>query len=168
MRRPPLEHVRQIAYGVRDVADAAASFSARTGAGPFFVVEHIALSSVVVFGETAEFDHSSAYGQWGGVMVELVEEHTPPIVEPGSGVHHMAFWVESLDGAIDWCVAIGWAVAMLAETASGQRFAFCDARSELGHLIELYEPTPHLVSFYAMVAAAADGWDGTDPVRGLR
>ena len=41
-----------------------------------------------------QFDHSSAYGQWGDVMVELVEEHTPPLVAPGSGVHHLAFIVD--------------------------------------------------------------------------
>jgi len=34
-------------------------------------------------------------------------------------------------------------------------------------MIELYEPTPGLTGFYAMVAAAAEGWDGADPIREL-
>jgi Glyoxalase/Bleomycin resistance protein/Dioxygenase superfamily len=83
----------QLAYGVRDVVRAAETFTGQTGAGPFFVSAHIPLASARVFGKTADFDHSSAYGQWGDVMVELVEEHTPPIVEPGSGIHHIAFFV---------------------------------------------------------------------------
>ncbi len=45
------------------------------GAGPFFVRQHIALLDVVIRGRPGTFDHSSAYGQWGHVMVELVEDH---------------------------------------------------------------------------------------------
>jgi hypothetical protein len=155
----------QLAYGVADVHTAAARFSAATGAGPFFVVEHIALQSALIGGLPGSFDHSSAYGQWGTVMVELVEEHTPALVEPGSGIHHVAFMVDDLDASIDWATARGWSTLLHATTATGQEFAFVDARGELGHLVELYEPSDRLVGFYEFVAAAADGWDGADPVR---
>ena len=163
--RPVLDRPVQIAYAVRDVVVAAAELSAATGAGPFFVVEHIALADAQVRGEPGAFDHSSAYGQWGAVMVELVAEHTPPLVAPGSGVHHLAFMVDDLAAAIAWCTSQGWPEVLLATTTGGQRFAFCDARAQLGHLIELYEPTARLLAFYAMVASAAHGWDGSDPVR---
>jgi hypothetical protein len=56
---------------------------------------------------------------------------------------------------------------MYAETSDGTAFAFHDARSELGHHIEIYEPTVHLRSFYAMVREASIGWDGDAPVRDL-
>lgn len=163
--RSPLGPPVQVAYGVTDLARAAASFSASTGAGPFVLVEHIALRSAGIAGRPGEFDHSSAYGQWGPVMVELVEEHTPPLVEPGSGVHHVAFMVPSLDAAAAWCVATGWPELLRAETTGGQVFAFHDARDRLGHLVELYEPSERLLGFYRTVADAAAGWDGTDPVR---
>lgn len=156
----------QVAYAVTDVRRAAASFAGRTGAGPFFVVEHIALSSARVRGEHGAFDHSSAYGQWGTVMVELVEEHSPPLVEPGR-VHHLAFMVASLPDAQAWCVGHGWPEALLATTTGGQQFAFHDAVADLGHLVELYEPSDRLCGFYSYVATAADGWDGADPVRSV-
>ena len=54
---------------------------------------------------------------------------------------------------------------MTAETTSGLRYAFHDARDQLGHLLEVYEPSPGLLALYAMVAAAARGWQGNDPVR---
>jgi hypothetical protein len=54
---------------------------------------------------------------------------------------------------------------MLAATASGRRFAFHDAVTDLGHLLEIYELDAGLGGFYRMVAEAADGWDGRDPVR---
>ena len=165
MRSSPLRQPVQVAYAVTDVAAAAARFAATTGAGPFFVVEHIELDSSRVFGVDRAFDHSSAYGQWGAVMVELVEEHSRPAIVVAPGLHHLAFMVDDLVAAIDWCTAKDWAEALFARTARGQEFAFCDARHELGHLVELYQPSPRLLGFYAMVAAAAAGWDGTDPVR---
>lgn len=163
--RSPLASPVQIAYGVTDLSRAAASFGASTGAGPFVLVEHIPLARARVNGQPGSFDHSSAYGQWGSLMVELVEEHTPPLVTPGTGVHHVAFMVDSLAAAADWCGQQGWAEVLHAETATGQEFVFRDARTELGHLVELYEASDRLLGFYRYIAELADGWDGTDPVR---
>ncbi len=157
---PPM----QIAYAVADVHAAAERFAATTGAGPFFVVEHIGIISARVHGEPGVFDHSSAYGQWGSLMVELVQEHSHPVVPPDGRVHHFAFWVPDLTEAVAQCATRGWSEVLWAHTTAGQSFAFCDARAEHGHLVELYEPTERLRGFYAMVAAAADGWDGSQPV----
>lgn len=162
--RPKLNRVVQIAYAVRDVEQAAQRFAAATGAGPFFVRKHIPLISARIFGEASAFDHSSAYGQWGEVMVELVEEHTPAIVTPPNS-HHKAFIVPNLKEAVTWCVQQGWPEALWAELGGGTAFAFCDARHQLGHLIEMYEPTDGLLAFYDFVKSAAQGWDGRDPVR---
>jgi hypothetical protein len=155
----------QIAYAVSEVAVAAERFAAQTGAGPFFVRAHIPVTHVRVFGAPGEFDHSSAYGQWGEVMVELVEEHTPPLVPPGSGVHHVAFFVDATAAAVAECAGRGWPEALWAETSGGFPFAFCDSRADLGHFVELYSPTPRLQAFYAMVRDASLGWSGADPVR---
>ena len=45
----------------RDVA----RFAGRTGAGPFFAMEHIAFDEVTYRGEPAVYDHSSAFGRVG-------------------------------------------------------------------------------------------------------
>lgn len=153
--RSPLGAPVQIAYAVADVHEAAARRAASSGAGPFVIAERIPLDTARVHGGTTPFEHSSAYGQWGPVMVELVQEHTAPIVEPGSGVHHLAFMVPALGAAMSWCTERGWPEVLWARTATGQEFAFMDARDELGHLVELYEPSPALLAFYAKVAAAA-------------
>lgn len=154
-RRSPLGPPVQVAYAVTDVHAAADRRRAATGAGPFFVIEHIQLVSARIAGVPGRFDHSSAYGQWGDVMVELVHEHTEPLVPPGSGVHHLAFMVESLADAATWCAHQGWPELLWARTEAGQEFAFMDARAELGHLVELYEPSERLLQFYRMVADAA-------------
>jgi hypothetical protein len=166
-----LGRIVQIAYGVADVRAAARSFAARVGAGPFFVRHHELPRSVEHRGEEAAFDHSTAYGQWGAVQVELVQvHHAAPaslaeIVQRTSGIHHVATFVDSIDDEQRRLTELGWPAVLTAETASGLRYAFHDAREQLGHLLEVYEPSPGVVRLYDMVARAAQGWDGDDPVR---
>jgi len=171
---PALGSPVQIAYAVTDLDAAARRWAARSGAGPFFVIEHIALSVVRYRGEPAAFDHSSAYGQWGAVMVELVKDHTvgpspvrDVVGEAGTGLHHVACFAEDLERESARLTALGWPEALYARTHSGQAFAFHDATAELGHMIELYEPSTGLLGFYSMVAEAARGWDGREPVRSV-
>jgi catechol 2,3-dioxygenase-like lactoylglutathione lyase family enzyme len=164
----------QLAYAVTDVDTAASNWASVHGAGPFFVSRHIAVGDVRYRGQPGTFDHSSAYGQWGSVMVELVQDHTvgpspiADVVVPGrSGLHHLAFFVDALDAASAALVTHGWPEALFARTASGQCFAFHDATADLGHMVEIYEGSPRLRDFYSMVADASIGWDGSRPIREL-
>ena len=162
----------QVAYAVTDVRAAATWWAEKFGAGPFFVIEHIELNDVRYHGTPSTFDHSSAYGQWGDIMVELVCDHTigqSPVADVvgagGQGLHHMAYFVKDLASAQVGLVSAGWPEALHASTASGLAFAFHDATETLGHMIEVYEPVDALVAFYRRVADAAVGWDGTEPTR---
>ena len=168
--------VRQLAYKVNDLEAAAAAHHRQFGSGPFFVLRHIALASSQHRGMEQPFDHSSAYGQWGAVMVELVVQHNPdpsalhdmfPHGSGKEGLHHAALFVEDLDAAIARFDAEGAPLAQLSVTQTGTAFAFVDTRASLGHMLELYEPTPQLTGFYDFVAEAARGWDGTDLLREL-
>ena len=164
----------QIAYAVPDVEVYARHWAESTGAGPFFVRPHIPVVDVTYRGRPAQFDHSSAYGQWGGLMLELVHVHTtgPNVVtdvigDSPTGLHHLAFLVDDLDAATAQLDEHGHHLAMTAHTGNGTEFRFVDASATLGHMIELYVSTDHIRGFYAMVADAAHGWDGRDPVRVL-
>lgn len=156
----------QIAYATDDVHAAAKRWVER-GVGPFFVIEHIVLTDVEIDGAPAAFDHSSAYGQWGSVMVELVQQHEPgpdPVVG-ASGIHHVASFVEDFELATAALIDEGFPRRLRAETAGGHAFAFHDARPTLGHLLEIYERTDRLAGFYNMVRNAATGWNGREPIR---
>lgn len=168
--------VRQLAYKVNDLEAAAAAHHRKFGSGPFFVLRHVALSSSQHRGEERAFDHSSAYGQWGSVMVELVVQHNPepsalhdmfPFGSGEEGLHHAALFVDDLEADIARFAAEGAPLAQLSVTASGTDFAFIDARASLGHMLELYEPTPQLTGFYDFVAAPSQNWDGKDLIREL-
>lgn len=136
------------------------------GIGPFFALDHIAVRDVVYRGEPAEFDHSSAFGQWGPIMVELLCDHGG-LFAGHRGVHHVAHLVPELDVARQWCTENGFAEAMSATTARGMPFVFHDATATLGHYIELYEPNPGVLGLYQLVADASRDWDGTDPIRSI-
>jgi len=168
--------IRQVAYFVPDIRAAALAHSRTFGSGPYFVLEHVALTSSMHRGVTRPFDHSSAYGQWGALMIEFAMQHNDdpsafhdmyPAGSGRFGLHHTALWVDDLAGAIAGFEVEGLAIAQYAETTTGTAFAFVDGVECCGHMIELYEPSPGLTGFYAMVAAAAEGWDGADPIREL-
>jgi glyoxalase/bleomycin resistance protein/dioxygenase superfamily protein len=160
----------QIAYFVADVRVAAMAWAQRFGAGPFFVAEHIALTSVVVRGLLSQLDHTSAYGWHGDLMVELVQQNcrTPSIFSDRAyGLHHMAYFAADIDAELARLDRLGIGTAMTAMTASGVRFAFADANTAMGHYLELYHDDAAIRGFYEFVRRASVGWHGSEPVRML-
>jgi catechol 2,3-dioxygenase-like lactoylglutathione lyase family enzyme len=107
-------------------------------------------------------------------MVELIQDHGdgPSIVRERfrtgeSGLHHVAFIVDDISTCVSRLSDEGLPMAMTADTAGGTAFHFVDAWASHGHFLELYERTDRVERFYRMVADAASGWDGRDPVRQL-
>jgi hypothetical protein len=169
--------IRQIAYFVADVRVAALAHHRRFGSGPYFVAENIPLRRSLYRGVERPLDHTSAYGQWGAVMIEFVQQNNPgpsafhdmyPQGSGRGGIHHVALFVDDLEAEIARCNAEGHATALYAEMSDGFAFAMIDMVESLGHMVELYCPTPVLTGFYEFVGAAATGFDGTDPVRTIR
>lgn len=163
--------IRQIAYFCDDVRAAALAHHRMFGSGPYFVADHVPLRRSEHRGLVQPFDHSSAYGQWGDVMIEFVAQHNPhpsachDLFPHGSGrwgLHHVALFVDDVDVQIEQFAAAGMPLAQRSEMLDGFVFAFVDASASLGHMIELYSPVPVLVDFYAMVAQAARGGHGGD------
>jgi catechol 2,3-dioxygenase-like lactoylglutathione lyase family enzyme len=161
----------QVAYVVDDPEAAAHVWAERHGAGPFILSEHIQVTEVVHREIPSTFDHTSAYGQWGSIMVELFTQHgdAPSVVRERfssgeGGLHHLAVFVDDLDAALAQAPSAGLDVAMTARSRT-TRFAFLDAIGTLGHYWELYEPSPALLGFYELVRSSSLGWNGEDPVR---
>lgn len=160
---------RQIAYFVPDIRAAASAHRAAFGSGPFLVVDHVPTPLARYRGRPGALDHGSAYGQWGDVMVEFVCQHDDgasafhDLYPRGSGrfgLHHVAVFVDDLAAAIDRFAAQDAACALYAETEA-LAFAMVDTSATLGHMTELYEPTPALTGFYDRIRSAArpDGGD---------
>ena len=164
----------QIAWFVEDARRAAEQMARRFGAGPFFFVPRIELAWSEVRGQPQKFLHSSAYGQWGNLMMELVqqdEEGPSPFRDmyaPGEeGIHHLAMVVDSISDAYAECHRLGLDIAAKAMTLVGTEFAFVDLVRQQGHMLEIYEKSDILTGFYDMIRTASVGWDGNTPVRSL-
>jgi catechol 2,3-dioxygenase-like lactoylglutathione lyase family enzyme len=165
----------QIAYHVPDPADAAERLAREHGWGPFYLLEHIPLARSLYRGAPAVFDHSSAYGQAGDLMIELITQHNEgpsalrDLYAPHeSGIHHVACFVPDLASALIAFRQRGVSIALDARTATGVDFAMLDVVEERGHMLELYEPGSDLIRFYGFVRRAAQDWDGSRPFRVLR
>lgn len=165
-------HLVQIAYRVPDLDTACHEWATRVGAGPFLVRRHLPVVARHN-GEPAVYDHSAAFGQWGPVMLELIELHE---CEPASmrdvlehdapgQVNHFACFVDDLDSASAALDEQGMPLTMALTSSSGMEVRFHDARHVVGGVLELYEGNEHLRAFYSTVASLADGWDGSDVVR---
>lgn len=165
-------HLVQIAYRVDDLEAACHEWAERVGAGPFLIRRHLAVTATH-HGEPAVYDHSAAFGQWGPVMLELVELHA---CEPASmrevfehdrpgQVNHYACFVDDLEAASAALEAAGFPLEMSLTSSSGMQVRFHDARELVGGILELYVGTEHLRAHYDHVAELARDWDGTDVVR---
>ena len=161
----------QIAYAVSDIFRGVDKWIKDFGAGPFFIAEHIPIKNVIYRGHPSELDITVAYGQWGEIMVELVQDNGegPSIIRDlyppqKSGLHHLAYFVNDMDLVSAKLVEEGYVLAMSGQ-AGENRFQFFDAISEMGHFLEIYEPIESLKYLYERVRSASINWDGSDPLR---
>lgn len=166
--------VVQIAYFVSDIEQAAQKMAATFGAGPFYLIRQIELAWAEHRGQPCDYVHSSAYGQWGDVMMELVQQDSDgpspfrDLYAPGAeGIHHVATMCSSLQQAAQDYAAQGIDMATRSMTTTGTEFWFLDATAKCGHFIEVYEKSPQLLEFYSFIEQAAVDWRGQDPVRHL-
>ena len=161
----------QIAYAVSDIFRGVDKWIKDFGAGPFFIAEHIPIKNVIYRGQPSELDITVAYGQWGEIMIELVQDNGegPSIIRDlyppqKSGLHHLAYFVNDMDLVSAKLVEEGYVLAMSGQ-AGENRFQFFDAISEMGHFLEIYEPIESLKNLYERVRSASINWDGSDPLR---
>lgn len=164
----------QVAVHAPDISAAASRFAREMGAGPFYLFEHIKVARCLYRGAPSVFDHSSAYGQLGEMMVELIHQHDdrPSAVRDmydrdTEGLHHAAVFVDDVGAAVTHAEELAMAIALDATTADGVRFVMADARATCGLMLEFYEPSPLLVNFYDFIRRKSEGWDGEEPLRRL-
>src|SRR3546814_15004611 len=81
-----------------------------------------------------------------------------------SGLHHMALYCQNYDADLAAYTDAGIEVAF-SGLMMGNRVCWVDTRAQLGFMIELIEANEVAASVFAQFRAAAQHWDGRDPVR---
>jgi catechol 2,3-dioxygenase-like lactoylglutathione lyase family enzyme len=166
----PIHHV---GYAVSDLRAAAGLWAASVGAGPFFLLPPGDFETMTHRGEPATFPHRTAFGQWGPIAIELqqIESATPQavadaLVLPGGTVNHVSYMTPDLPGDMERLEALG-ADQLLYAKGGPVEAAFYDMPG-LAHAIELHQESPMLEGLFGMITGAAEGWDGTEPLRELQ
>jgi hypothetical protein len=163
----PIQH---LCYIVDDIPTAVDQWAQTFGAGPFFWLgQHIQFDETVFRGEACTFDHSSAIGQWGDVMVELSTLHdlAPAEFEPlfagSGGVAHISYIVDDAATESARLEAAGMP-AFLHARQGPIAITFHECPS-LGHAIEIHQHGAVIDGMFAVVRQAAQSWHGSDPLR---
>ena len=163
--------LHHIGYVVDDLPVAAERFARQFGAGPFYAFEHIVFEEVTYRGAPATYDHSSAFGQCGPMIVELTQVYdaqpaglAEALVRPGTGVGHVGWLAESLEEEAARLESAGLVPFHTGRTGPASVVWF-EGDLLLGHPIEVLQRRDELLGFYDMLKRASEGWDGEDPYR---
>jgi hypothetical protein len=122
-------------------------------------------------GRPAVYDHSSAFGAWGAILVELTQVHDAQpaglrdaLVAPGGGVGHVAFVVPSLPDEVARLCDLGLQPFHTGRTGPASA-VWLHGGSLFGHPVEVLQERQEILGFYAMVRQASRDWEGSDPLR---
>lgn len=167
MGQVALGMIDQIGYVVDDLDAAVSRWTQRTGLGPWTVYRNSRLEGSYRGAPTAvTIDVALAYQ--GGIQIELIDvrSDTPsPYAQEGrrlTGVHHIAWVVDDLDGAVAAAEARGLVVTFAAANAA-VRVAYLESPGEEGVRYEFIEGAGMRQMIAVGVAASAQ-WDGSNPV----
>jgi hypothetical protein len=160
-----------IGYVVEDISSAVDWAVSTFGAGPFFLIEHLQFDEVTYDGAPAGYDHSSAFGQWGDIKIELTQVHgaSPPELQdllggPTPRVGHIGMLADDLQAERVAFEAAGLPLFHTGRSGPVQAYWF-DGRTALGHHVEVLQRSAPLLDFYERMRASHQGWDGSDPLR---
>jgi hypothetical protein len=163
----------QNAWVVPDVYEAAMKWVRFYGVGPFYVSKDLSISNVQYRGRPGELRMSVGLAQAGPVQIELIQQHSagPSAYrdmwkEGQSGFHHVCVFSHDYDADMRAYPAAGYDAVTYGGGVDGvPRFAYFDARRDFDVFLEIVEPTETILASFEMARAAAEGWDGRDPIR---
>lgn len=172
--------IRQVAFVVRDLDLALEYWTQVLGVGPFFALRRLSPESYRYRGKPSPPPCVTiALGNSGDVQIELIQQHDDRpsayrdfLAAGREGLQHVSSWLSRLeyDATMKRLLAEGVVVAHEGVVPGVDvRFAYFATDTAAGGL--MYEIAdvmePHAYPLMKMVAEAAIGWDGRDPVRDI-
>ena len=172
--------MRQIAFVVRDLDRALQYWTQILGVGPFFALRNLSPEQYRYRGQASPPPRVSiALGNSGDLQVEIIQQHDDrpsayrDFLHAGrEGFQHVSAWLTAAEYDATMAAHLRDGLAVAHEgviPGSGVRFAYFATDAAPGGL--MYEIADVIDSpAYAlmqMVADAACGWDGAEPIREL-
>ena len=163
--------VFQNAWVVDDIEAACMTWVDKFGVGPFFVSEYRDLFDEVWYrGERAPLDMFVGIAQAGPVQIELIQPlvdqcaYRDTVPAGRTGFHHMCVWTHDIDADTAYFESIGAPAANRGRFGTTE-FAYYDTSDLIGCMLEVVTQHDDIVERFAEIAAAAENWDGKDPIR---
>ena len=163
--------VMQLAFVPEDFDAALRHWTEVMGVGPFYLIEGIHLDGMKYRGEPTDAVFDLALAYWGDLQIELIrprDEH-PSIYRgeygsTGNGLHHVCILVDDIAGALEACEKHGAEIVIEGEFG-GKKVIYADPGGGPGTLVEVLERSTQGPDLFAIIKAAGEGWDGSEPVR---
>ncbi|MBU6266969.1 MAG: VOC family protein [Sphingomonadales bacterium] len=164
----------QLCWVVPDLEVAIHNWVKSTGAGPFFVFKDVHFDDATYRGAPADIaPHRAAIGQNGPMQIELIQplgDHQgiwrDVVPTGGFGLHHTGLYCTDYDAERAAYVAAGHEV-VFEGLMMGARTCYIDTLASLGFMTELITANPIAEMVFGQFRAAAEGWDGSEPIRRL-
>ena len=174
---PPIldqHRIKHIGLWVQDVAEAVDRWVTVYGAGPFFYVS--STSSEATFrGERISMREDAAYGKLGNTAVVLSKAtFDAPLPElerllriDSSTPNKVGFFSYLADDPAEESARLeGLGYPLFFTMGNGPVATYWhDTWDDLGHIVEITGAADAVRQFISVVDRAADGWDGTNPLR---
>jgi len=163
--------MRQVGIVVRDIDKAMRHWVEVCGVGPWFYAEQLPMDEFRYKGRRYDIKVSIALANSGDVQLELIQQRceTPSmgrafLAAGHEGLQHWSSWPEDYDLLYERALANGYVIGQEGDSPRG-RFVYFADEGHPGTVIEMAELTPARRRIFDQIRAAAQDWDGTDPIR---
>jgi len=163
--------IMQHGYIVSDVATAAAEWAQRVGAGPFYVLDRIAMDQYYFRGVRTEVELRLAFGYWGSLQIELIQPlndgdtlYSRALQSSAGKLNHCATVVPDIDALLAR-KQLQARVIQAGKMPTGLKFVYLEEYLPGGLHLELIEAQESTLMAFAGMEAASRRWDGETPVR---
>jgi Glyoxalase/Bleomycin resistance protein/Dioxygenase superfamily len=175
IRSPALDlgPIRQFGYVVLDMDAALHHWTTVLGVGPFYLIERVALDWFRHRDSTTAPDLCIALANSGPLQIELIcqRDETPSMFREflaagPEGLQHTAWWSTRYRADHDRLVGAGHEPTQEGQIGGPQGcFAYFADGGPRGTVLELSDVSGAKGEFFAHIAEASEGWDGSRPIR---
>lgn len=161
--------VRQSAFLTDDIEATATEWAETHGVGPWFLYD-VDIPDSNYRGRQLPMRGRMGLAQSGVQQIELIQ---PDLTDDsiyaeflsggGTGLHHVCFWAD-LERAEEHFVGLGSEVVQSGTTSAGNGYLYVTGSVGVPY-IEIVDPKGQMADFFALIAAAAANWDGTNPLQ---
>ncbi|MCC4250178.1 MULTISPECIES: VOC family protein [Microbacterium] len=167
----PADGLIQFAYVVADLEASVAEWTSIANVGPWFLRGPF-WTNARYRGRPSSNHLYVGQAYSGNTMLELIQQlddspsvYREVVEQRGYGFHHTGIGTLDYEGQVARHESQGFETAYESTLPTGARLSYFDTGRPLGGMLEIVEITPAQEAVYSNVYRAAQGWDGSAPIR---